>query len=415
MQYLLNGGKKKTDRIEWIISFLFVLSPILQHHKGLYINGGWTALLLGLPLVLIQIVRHGIRINEKALIAFGLMALYQGYIILDHGFSMGGLIRTFILMVYFFRFSEEGYEFRCLVSAAAFVSLAACAGLIAQYFSYYILSRKLQFLSVRTFLDENNRWAERVSSLTKTGSFYRPSAFFMEPSHMFIYSFPSALYFLFTPDLKKKARLIGMIIVGGILLSTSGMGIVFSVGSMVAYYTMYKNPQYRKGSLLNFLMPKTMVILMLALIILAYLYNHVDLVRRAVIRILFEDEKGYNALRGRTTAGKGMLSTMSGTQYLIGVTDAMGEDGTNMSGFQVTFYKYGLIGILLSYVYYLYGLARTRNCFQYLCLILLVISFVCAHTHGTFYMLFYYAFISEGYKKKKERLQISRILEVATG
>ena len=153
---------------------------------------------------------------------------------------------------------------------------------------------------------------------------------------------------------------------------------------------------------------------MLAVIILAYLYNHVDLVRRAVIRILFEDEKGYNALRGRTSAGKGMLSTMSGMQYLIGVTDAMGEDGTNMSGFQVTFYKYGMIGILLSYFYYLYGLIRTRNCFQYLCLILLVISFVCAHTHGTFYMLFYYAFISEGFKKK-ERLQISRILEVATG
>jgi len=59
-----------------------------------------------------------------------------------------------------------------------------------------------------------------------SSAFYRPSAFFLEPSHFAVYCIPVIVTTLFsrTGD-EKRERQIALFISTGVLLSTSGMGI----------------------------------------------------------------------------------------------------------------------------------------------------------------------------------------------
>ena len=250
-----------------------------------------------------------------------------------------------------------------------------------------------------TLLDSSSRWIKRLSVTTATATFYRPSAFFLEPSHVFLFSFPTTLYMLFSPRSTRTMHRLGFVMIGGILASTSGMGIAFSLACILAYFVMYKNPVYGEGSLKNFLSLRKILIPLMLLVLLVILYEYSDIVHKSLVRVISESETGYNAVAGRTSAGTELIQGLDWQQFLLGVTDAMGELGAALSAFQATLYKYGIVGIAISYLYYLYCFACTRRDSRYLCLILLVISFVCAHTHNLFFMLSFSAFIFEGIKE----------------
>jgi hypothetical protein len=69
----------------------------------------------------------------------------------------------------------------------------------------------------------------------------------------------------------------------------------------------------------------------------------------------------------------------------------------NLSGYHATLYKRGIIGIFLTYLYYGQGLFKLKNAYFWLTAIILVISFFTAHTHGTFFMVYYAFFLINGY------------------
>ena len=257
MKIVIKGRRKNvTDILEFFLCAMLVIAPILQQHKGFYINGGWSALLIGAPFCLARLTFGVWRVKRTVAGGLVLIALYFFYTFIDHGFSTGDIMRMAILLLYYLVLSKENFNFKYILYISAGIALAACAGLVIQYISYYIFHRKFQFLNVNTLLDTSTRWYARIRSEGITGAFYRPSAFFLEPSHMFIFSFPPALYLLFSEQANKRTRILGFIIVGGILATTSGMGIIFSLGCFVAYYVMYKNPWFKEGSITNFFTPR---------------------------------------------------------------------------------------------------------------------------------------------------------------
>ncbi len=394
-------GRHKNKRIKWsdvLICLAVILSPIFQHHKGFYINAGWSVLVLAIPLCLLKYNYKRLIINKSVLISFTLILAYYMWQIMDHGFSAGNLIKVAILFAYYLLLISDRFNYKYFIYISSAIILIATCSIVVQYICYYIFHFKLQFLRVETLLDTSTRWFKRISSTSVTGLLYRPSAFFLEPSHMFIFSFPSALYMIFSGKASKSMHILGFIMVAGILLTTSGMGITFSLSCIIAYYVMYKRPKYKEGSLLNFFMPRNILFIVFGIALLIYLYNNVEIVYRSLVRILYESDSGYNAIEGRTRNGMVLLQSLSRVQYIIGVTDAMGDLGNAVSAFQATMYKYGAIGILLSYGYYMYSLLKTTNNYRLMCVIIIVISFFCAHTHNYFYMLYYAAHIFEGLK-----------------
>ena len=68
--------------------------------------------------------------------------------------------------------------------------------------------------------------------------------------------------------------------------------------------------------------------------------------------------------------------------------------------------KYGIIGMLLSYVFYVSCAVFSKGAYRWMAIIILGISLVSAHTHGTFYMLFYVFMLIDGMvpKLSKKRL-----------
>ena len=394
----MTAVKKKYSIIDILICAVILLSPLLQQHKGIVINGGWTALFLGIPLCLVRLFPLQKKMDGNIVCVLLILMAYYLWTLVDHGFSFSDAFKVATLFLYYYIVSHRKFPFALLMRIAVIIVLAACAGLVAQYFCYYILHFKLQFLNVRTLLETSTRWYARINSREVSGTFYRPSAFFLEPSHMFIFSFPPTLYMLFSDNANKRTRTIGFIMVGGIMMSTSGMGIVFSLGCIVAYFVMYRKPYFNKGNIFNFFTPKTFIILVSGLALIVILYNNVDIVHKSIVRIIAENDVGYNAIAGRTEAGNDLLSALKWKDMIIGVSDAMGELGAALSGFQATLYKFGAVGLLLSYAYYIYGTINVRRNFRYHCIILLVISFFCTHTHNYFYMLYYSSFIFEGLK-----------------
>ena len=88
---------------------------------------------------------------------------------------------------------------------------------------------------------------------------------------------------------------------------------------------------------------------------------------------------------------------MTANQKIFGISDSMGDLGKAISGYQGEMYKYGIIGVAISYVYYLIFLLSSKEYYaKYVALVLIGISFVCAHTHRDFYMLYYGVFLFHG-------------------
>jgi hypothetical protein len=91
---------------------------------------------------------------------------------------------------------------------------------------------------------------------------------------------------------------------------------------------------------------------------------------------------------------------MKGSQLLIGISDHYSEVEFHMTGFNATMYKFGIVGTLLSYAFYIGCLRHLKGKYFWLAVLLIGLSFFTPHTHGTFYMLFFIVFLIDGYHEK---------------
>ena len=92
---------------------------------------------------------------------------------------------------------------------------------------------------------------------------------------------------------------------------------------------------------------------------------------------------------------------MSTKEKIFGVEEKEGPIKANMPGFMRTLYNYGCVGIVLSYWFYVASLLKLTQHNIWLSFIILVVSFFSAHTHGTFYMLYYVYILLGGWHSSK--------------
>ena len=112
---------------------------------------------------------------------------------------------------------------------------------------------------------------------------------------------------------------------------------------------------------------------------------------------LAEENAGSTAVSGRIERALSLIRyRMTGLQYLVGTSDSVDGVNFNLPGFFATVYKYGLVGTLLSYAFYVYCAVDGKGAYRWMAIIILGVSFFSAHTHGTFYMLFYVLMLADG-------------------
>ena len=110
-----------------------------------------------------------------------------------------------------------------------------------------------------------------------------------------------------------------------------------------------------------------------------------------------EGSEGSTAISGRTKRAISLIRNgMTGSQYLLGVSDSVDNIDFNLPGFFATMYKYGIIGTVISYIFYLSCAMFSKGSYRWMAIIILGVSLFSAHTHGTFYMLFYVLILMDG-------------------
>lgn len=408
---------KKHINPEAFIALVLAVAPILQHYKGIYENAGFTAILLAAVFLFYKLF-HGIKhavetktltnLQKDRLLAVIPILLFLGYTAINRGMSFSRVLYAGFFGLTYIAIAMDCVDLKRVLRYAFFICCAATVVLLLQYFCYYVIRFKLQVIPVKLLHAESERWVERSTS-TKIGGFYRPSGFFLEPSHVFLYFFPSIAFLLYMPKFNIR-RIIGAIILSlGVVLSTSGMGIAVVAGLWAIYILLYsaKGNKENKPQFSNLFTKRTLIIIAVFLCALVLAYFTVDIVRNTVNRIFINDS-GSTAIAGRVRRTLNHLKKMSARDILIGYSNdvAVSEFEFNVAGFFATLFKQGIIGVILSYWFYLRGLRNVNSANFWYTLVIVALSFFTAHTHGTFYMLFFVCFQMYGYATEGAQMRI---------
>lgn len=413
-------GRQWSEYADILCAFFLALCPILQHYKGPIVDARATLLVLMSPYLLYKFWKS----NEvNLLIALPLIG-FTVCKVLFRGITIVGLGREVLLWFYFIAAASKLIDTKRFIRI--FISVAAVASIliVIQYISYYIFNCHLQLVPTSLLLKSSETWiglAEtgKISVTGKEMRFYRPSSFFLEPSHMTLYCVPAVLLLLLSPQTDKRRLILAVLITVGVIACTSGMGIVLCVGIWGLYFVFYfreeqgdepislgklrikgiktkdlhfKGFTWKKMRVKPFtvkglhMKPVSLLLLAGMVIVLVLLYLFVDVFRSSINRI-FYSPAGSTALEGRTASGIAALAKMNWLDWLCGERKLGEEAGYYMSAFYGTIYDYGVIALVLSYVFYVYSLLKLKRQYRWLALMIMGLSYFTVHTHGSSYML----------------------------
>lgn len=389
-----------------VCALLLVLSPLLQHYVGLYKNAGFTVYLLVLPWLLLRMISSSKnqRILSKRIVAIVPLIMYQIYAMFNHGTSISKILYNGFMIVLFTAIVLGYINISYILKYAIYVGVFASALLIMQYICYYVLNFHLKLVPTSLLLSESKAWvagAETGLINIRGGynGFYRPSAFFLEPSHLALFFFPIICLLLLSEKSEKWRIRCALLLTLGVVLSTSGIGIVCVVCIWLCYLAMYYDKRGdNKGSLKKLFSVRNILLVVSLIVLVVFLYFTVDAVTNTVNRFLFAEE-GTSAIDGRVAQAILLVKKLRGSDLVFGLTDDASDIIFNLPGFFATLYKKGIIGIVLSYWFYGQGVFKLKGAYFWMSVIMLILSFFTAHTHGTFYMTFYVLFLVEGYRK----------------
>lgn len=390
------GSNLLTDRA---CAMLFALTPILQHYKGLYRNAGFTILLLvSIFFVLRSLINifHN-NVNSKCLIAIMPLVIYEIYTIFAHSISVNNTIYGMFMIAVFIAIAAGAVNSKTFFHTALVICKLATVCVVVQYLSYYLLHKHIQMIPVNMLLEGSDRWIRRaVVGISRAGELYRPSAFFLEPSHLYLYSFPVLCVILLSQKSDSNRIKDGIIVSLGMLLSTSGFSVAVVVMLWAVYFILFKNNKTADFNLLRLLSPRTIWIIVLIFAALIAAYFSVPIFRDTVSRIFDTDAGTSVAISGRVRLANEYIRNLHGKTLIFGASNRFEGFEFNMAGFHSTLYKWGIIGIVLTYWFYAQGLYKLKGEYFYMTIIIIITSFFSAHTHGTFYMMYYAMFLMNG-------------------
>ena len=409
---------------------LLALCPFLQHYQGVMVDSRATVLLILVPYLLARMFQ----LNRVVWLPVLPLILFSLVKIVDKGTNVAELGREGMVCLVFLAAVSGAVDVKKVLTAMTVLATVGCGLILVQTVCYYLLDYHIQLIPTQMFLSSSDQWmgmAEtgKISILGNPMNMYRPSAIFMEPSHAAIYSTPPLLMLLLSPGFNWRRCLAAVIITAGVVASTSGLGIVLCMGLWFLYLALYcgeggenkpilfikgfsikeihckgiaiKGKRYGAFTIPGVTIRPINIVVVIALFVAAVLmYFFVDVFQNAINRILFSED-GYNAIDGRTSSGMLAVSKLVGSEWLTGKAVEGTEASWYMSGFFESMYKYGLIGTVISYVFYVNSLCKLKRQYCWFALLLLGLSYFTNHTHGSAFMLLFCVLLLGGYREQR--------------
>lgn len=403
---LVSFGEQNNRFLDKLCAFLLAISPILQHYKGIFTEAGIFVMIILFPYIFLKLLAKLYRGKIAFIFPIAPLFLYYTYRVINHGVSTMEIFQALAMLFYFSAASSGCINIKHFVRVATFIAVMTSVVLIVQYFCYYLLGFHLHLTPTNLLLEESARWVTR-SQTGAGGSFYRPSAIFLEPSHIFIYVFPLITILLLAPNMNPWRLKMAALITLGLILSTSGMGIAFSIGIWILYFALYKNEE-NIAKIKTLLSPKNIALIIFILVFLTILYFAVDFFRLSIDRI-FAPTTGRSAIQGRTSRAIALVNSLKGDEYWFGASVSLESIEYHVPGFHGTFYRHGLVGVIISYIFYVTSLFKLKAQYFWMSFVIIILSFFTANTHGAFYMLYYVIILMDGYNLEKNKKRMRRI------
>ena len=395
---ILYGNENKTFG-DKVCAFSLALAPLLQHYKGLVENAGFTILLLITPILFLRTIgklKIGLH-NKKCLFAIIPIIVFFFYTILVRDFN-GMRLGYVLLMVWIFLCASNGsINIPCFFKYATWIAFLATVAIFIQFISQNFFGRMIELRPLSYLVSQNVIWVRNAEQMREVGYMGRPSGFFLEPSHFFLYTFPIITILLLSAKKNKKHFKMALFLSLGLLLSTSGMGVAFVLGIWLLYYALYRKQTFGEKVRIKDLFTVNNVLLVVFFVFIVFLaYRFVPFFHNSVERIFTEDETT-NAIDGRVRLAQNYVRHISGRAVWFGTPNVIEDLDFNLSGFFATYIKWGVFGLIFSYWFYVQGLFKLKGPYFWVSLIIVVVSYYSAHTHGTFYMLYYLIILMNGY------------------
>lgn len=359
-----------------LYSVVIGVLPVIMSFKIPIVNIGFSTALLCL-FVVFAVSRIKIGYNVTLKLVISAVIVYLIIRSLEAPFNIVLLLITYIHLIGFSNGTVDSKVTRRTIEIVSYVSAYI---VIVQTLLYYFLGIRSTLL-VETFLIDANKYY--VASQIKAFGLYRPSAFFLEPSHYAEYCCIGLLSILF-PGKNRNPNIGRAIIVAlGCLCTTSGIGIGLCLGIFVAYAFFAERA---KGTRLSYV-----VLYLVVGAIVAVLLMRIPFIQVALQRV-FGDVDGYNAIWGRTLYWDRFIDTMSPINKIFGYGYGS-RPAEYMTGVMILIYCYGYVGvaILLSSLIYI---AKVNKSFFVFFLIGMYVALMnVANLFGFISLVFWYSLV----------------------
>ena len=393
--------------LDRVSASLLALCPVLQHYRAPFYN---AAVMVMAVVVVYLVCRMALMRKElcwKNLKTVAVLMVYMVFRIVDHGTSVTELGRSAVLIVFFAAAALDCIDLKWMCRTALVVACIASVALVIQYISFFLFDHHLQMVPVSLLLPSADQWIlgaqtglASISGVIREDGFYRPSAFFLEPSHVYIYLFPHLLMVLLGEKQNLKQKAVAILLSLGLIQCTSSFGIVAVCAAWGLFFGFY-DERTNTFTVRNLFRRRTLILLGIALVAFVAAVIAVPRLQRIVVRIFYNDPGKSTAIGGRIADALEGLKELTPKQWLLGVADTTRGLPYNMPGIIGALRSHGIFAMVLSMEFYVKSTWKLKMPFWPVALMVVGTSFFSAHTHSAAGMMYYVLILLLGYQTSK--------------
>jgi len=330
-----------------------------------------------------------ILMRRKIQVPFAILLPFIAYIVyIMTKSNITFAVLCFALLINILAMSTKIVNERLLRQIVETISVIAAICVMAQQVIHIATGVHIPLFIGNLFIGELKEQYSVALTTAVIDGLYRPSAFFLEPSHFAQYCIIGLGSCLFSEHSNiKKAVLISL----GVFATTSGMGFVVTIAMWGWWYITRKKISIGK-------------IIMLAVISLVALFilNHISFTQSIISRITADPDSGdYNAIYGRLWWWDTYFGDFSFSAFMSGFgLDNQPEDAY-FTGFMKQLFCYGIIGTSLLLFFLLQLLIKSNNLGK-ACIAIYILLFFFADLTGYVSLLFYIGTFITFYLARKE-------------
>lgn len=268
---------------------------------------------------------------------------------------------------------NSGYlDTKFLRKTIEIISIVAALIVIFQTAVYYLFDIHIPFISLKLCTDST---IEKYSPLIKTGigadvGAYRPSAFFLEPSHFAQFCLFGLVSCLFRSNqMTKKAILIS----AGIVATTSGMGILLTAATWLFWLLVFHRDALKKHM-------KMVIFTLLVFFAVGIALYQIPFVKMAFSRITGSSGE-MSAIKGRLFWWDSYFGGLTAKDLTFGFGSSNLPEDTYFTGFMTYLYAFGIIGFVLFTCALIQLFFNSKVLSRYLILVFFLLTFFSNQTN----------------------------------